>query len=99
MLMAAGEIDIHQGVRVLGATVDGTDVIVDLYGGDVNMCGTARFALADPREQAGVVSQVSRWARLDTLLTLVIHGTTVRLQDDLTVFATSAQPSTPSETL
>ena len=95
--MAAGDIDIHQGIRVLGATVDGQDVVVDLYGGNLNVCGIARFALPDPCEQARAVAQVQRWARLDTLLTLVIHGTVVRLQDDLTVFATSAQSSATSE--
>jgi len=89
--VAAGDIDIHQGIRVLGAIVDGRDVIVDIYGGDLNVCGTARFALPDPCDQATTVAQVQRWARLDTLLTLVVHGTNVRLQDDLTVFATSVQ--------
>jgi hypothetical protein len=95
--VAAGDIDIHQGIRVLGATIDGQDVVVDIYGGDLNVCGTARFALPDPCDQARALGQVQRWARLDTLLTLVVHGTTVRLQDDLTVFATSVQSSAASE--
>jgi hypothetical protein len=95
--VAAGDIDIHQGIRVLGATVDGQDVVVDLYGGDLNVCGIARFALAEPCEQARAVAQVQRWARLDTLLTLVVHGMVVRLQDDMTVFATSVQSSTASD--
>ncbi|MEA2684990.1 MAG: hypothetical protein QOE93_185 [Actinomycetota bacterium] len=76
-----GEVEVLYGVHVLGATVDGASVHVDLYGGDDNVCGYVRFAFDDPVERAARVAVLRGWAARGTSVTFVSSGDTVTLLD------------------
>lgn len=69
------------GVHVLGATVEGDAVHVDLYGGDDNLCGYVRFVFEDDEERQARLAVLRAWARLGTAVTFVSAGGTVTLLD------------------
>jgi len=92
--MADG-IELLQDVLVLSVVVDGTTVVVDVYGSPANVCGTVRIDLPDPARRWAAVDQLTRWERDDTPLTLIVRATTVVLQDDHAAFGPQLAPSLP----
>lgn len=69
------------GVRVLGTTVEGDAVHVDLYGGEDNVCGYVRFVFEDPAERAARVEVLRAWAERGTGVSFATSGGTVTLTD------------------
>jgi hypothetical protein len=80
------DVEVLQGVLVLGAVVDGDDVHVDVYGSASNICGSVRFTFADAAQRSDMVSQLEEWAADGTALTYVQRGSSVTLQDDTALF-------------
>jgi hypothetical protein len=80
------EVEVLQGVIVLGAHVDGDDVHVDVYGSDSNICGSVRFTFTDSGQRTDMVAQLEHWAADGTPLTYVQRGSSVTLQDDTALF-------------
>lgn len=80
-------IDLHQDVCVFGVDVDGTELLVDLYGGEANLCGSVRFRFADRDERDASLDQLVRWRVASTPLSLIARGPTVALQNDRALFA------------
>jgi hypothetical protein len=80
------EVEVLQGVIVLGAHIDGDDVHVDVYGSTSNICGSVRFTFADPVQRTDMVAQLEHWAEDGTPLTYVQRGSSVTLQDDSALF-------------
>jgi len=72
------------GVRVLGVTVEGASVHVDLYGSDDNLCGYVSFVFEQVEERRSRLEALRTWARLGTSLTFVSTGDTVTLLDGAT---------------
>ena len=83
---AGPEVEVLQGVLVLGAVVDGDDVHVDVYGSPSNICGSVRFTFGDAEQRSDMVSQLEEWAENGTCLTYVQRGSSVTLQDDTALF-------------
>ncbi|HEV7722600.1 MAG TPA: hypothetical protein VGO60_15010 [Iamia sp.] len=91
----ADEIDVLQDVLVLSVVVDGTSVVVDVYGSPANVCGTVRIELPDAGRRWAAVSQLTRWRRRDTPLTLIVRDSAIVLQDDRAAFGPQLAPSLP----
>lgn len=70
------------GVRLLGVTVEGSDVLVDVYGSEDNACGSVRYHFPDRRQRRSSVNVLRRWAAEDTTVTMVTNGSTVTLLDE-----------------
>lgn len=87
--------EVHEDVAVLGATEDGSHVVVDLYGSPANLCGTARFVIADPAGRRAAVDTLARWERDATPLMLVAGQGRVSLQDPSAMFAAQLLPRRP----
>ena len=81
-----GEIEVIQGVGVLGVTEVGDELHVDVFGGDSNVCGVVRFTFAERSERTAMRRQLDRWRRQGTALTYVSSGATIALQDDDVLF-------------
>lgn len=79
-----------QDLRVIGASVAGDDVIVSVYGGSDNVCGTVRFTFADPGRRERTVCLVERWAATDELVTLVTSSGEVSLFSERASFERAA---------
>jgi hypothetical protein len=68
-----------QDLRVLAAVIDGEDVIVSVYGGPHNVCGTVRFTFETEPERRHVLSLAREWALSDQIVTLLAADDTVSL--------------------
>ncbi|HEY8545159.1 MAG TPA: hypothetical protein VIL36_08930 [Acidimicrobiales bacterium] len=86
-------IEVLQDVLVLGVGVDGSTVLVDVYGSPANACGVMRVTISDTQAREEAVALVERWGRDDTPLTLIVQGTRVALQNDQAVFQAQLAPS------
>lgn len=86
------DIDLLQGIVVLGVTIDGDDVYADVYGSEANVCGSVRFTFPDPEERREKAALLEAWAEQSTPLTLIETSTSIALQDDEAVFRAQAEP-------
>ena len=86
-------IEVLQDVLVLGVGVDGTTVLVDVYGSPANACGVMRVTITEEHKREEAVELVQRWGREDTPLSLIVQGTRVALQNAQAVFSAQLQPS------
>ncbi len=84
--MRDDEIEVIQGVVVFGVSEAGTDLHVDIVGGDANVCGSIRFTFADPARRRRMRATLERWRRDRTPVTFVSTGSTVTLQNDRALF-------------
>ena len=75
-------VEVLTDVVVLGTTVDGADVLVDLYGSAANICGSVRFTFADAAQHREMTTLLTGWALSARPLTFVRRGASVSLQDD-----------------
>jgi hypothetical protein len=87
-------IELMQDVVVLDVGVDlhQSVVLVDLYGGASNACGTVRLQLPDDERRAEAVRVLDRWRLHETPITLISSGTTVALQNDRAHFGPALEP-------
>jgi hypothetical protein len=86
--------DVVHDLRVLTAVEDGDDVIVSVYGGRANVCGTVRFTYpgaSDRRETT--VRLTERWAASDELVTLLVANGNVSLFSERNLFDRAFAPS------
>jgi hypothetical protein len=81
-----------QDLALCGIEVDGDDVVVGLYGGAGNACGSVRFTFPDAEVRERRAAQLRRWDRDGTTLTLVARGTTISLVNERTVLERALQP-------
>lgn len=84
-------IELLQDISVFNVAVDDTDVLVDLYGGPSNACGSVRFRFTDMGRQVAAVWALERWERESTPLTLVTSGQRVSLQHDRAIITAQLQ--------
>ena len=77
--MAPGGETLHD-VIVLWVGAAGDVILVDVYGSDVNLCGTVRFTFRGARERRRVTRLIERWARDATPLTFVRTSSSVALR-------------------
>lgn len=82
----ADDFEVLMGVGVLGVTEDDVTLLVDLFGSELNVCGTVRLSIADDDRRAVARAQIQRWSREDTPLSLVTKDDTVRLVDEAAAF-------------
>lgn len=87
------EIEVIQGIGVLGVTEDGEDLHVDIFGGDENVCGVVRFTFADGAKRAAMRRILDRWREHDTALVFVSTGSTISLLNDRALFDRLAETS------
>lgn len=87
-------IELVQDVVVFDVGVDPhrSAVLVDLYGGESNACGTVRLLLPDVDRRDDAVRLLDRWRRHETPVTLVASGATVALQNDRSLFGAELGP-------
>jgi hypothetical protein len=83
--MPSGDEVLHELI-VLGASVRGAVVLVDVYGSPANVCGTVRFTFRDAQERQHVSALLDDWSRAATPLTFVRTSSSVALQ------ATGSEP-------
>ena len=50
---------------VFGAVEDGDDIVVSVYGGADNVCGTVTFTFPDPDDRTRIMALAWRWASTD----------------------------------
>lgn len=84
--MATETRDVVQGVVALRADVVGSELHIDLYGGLPALCASVRYSVPEGRRRRAMNQRVQRWVRAGTPLTLILAGTTVTLQEDVTRF-------------
>jgi hypothetical protein len=75
-----------QDLRVAGAAIEGDDVIISVYGGTENVCGTVRFTFPDKRSRKRTMQLAERWRDADQLVTLLAANGAVSLFVERTLF-------------
>lgn len=87
-------VEVLQDVIVFGVDVDGAAVLVDVYGGRSNLCGSVRFHMPEPERRDTAVGLIERWCRRSTPLTLIVRGrgSSIILQNDHEVFGAQLTP-------
>ena len=86
--MAASGLEVLQGVLVLGVSVAGKDLLVDVYGSTSHVCGSVRFTVPGRLVRRRPAALLRRWAEEGRPLTLVQNRARVSLQDDAAVYGT-----------
>jgi hypothetical protein len=86
--------DVVHDLRVLATIEDGDDVVVSVYGGRANVCGTVRFTYPGaPDRQEKTVRLTEHWAATDELVTLLIANGNVSLFSERNQFDRAFAPS------
>jgi hypothetical protein len=80
-------------VAVAGVRVDRREVRVGLYGGPDNVCASVTFRFEDAAERAANVKLLRRWERTGEPLSLLMHGSTVRLVSESALFRRAMEPA------
>lgn len=80
-----------QDLAVFDFEVNGTQVLVDLYGGPANTCGVARFTLQDPAHRRQALVDLEHWRLAGTPLTLVESDDRLSLLRPQSVFTSEFQ--------
>ena len=82
--MVFEERDLLQDLLVLSASELGEDLLVSVYGGRDNVCGTVRFTFSDNVERARSLRVLRRWHEEDVAVSLLSHG------DEMSLFCEQA---------
>lgn len=69
-------------LHVLSVSTDGTDLVIDLYGGPSNACGSVRFTFNDPANLPARLELVQAWAAEDRALALLTGDDQIVLIDE-----------------
>lgn len=69
-------------LRVLGATPDGSDLVIDLYGGPSNACGSVRFTFDSQAALLNRWLQVQTWAAVNRPMALIEDDGQIVLMDE-----------------
>ena len=83
--MRFDEADLLQDLHVLTALEVGCDVLVSIYGGRDNVCGTVRFTFDDVEERAGALRVLRHWAGADVAVSLLSAGDRLSLFSERSV--------------
>lgn len=73
------ERDLLQDLLVLSASELGEDVVVSVYGGRDNVCGTVRFTFSDDAERSRSLRILRRWLEEDVAVSLLCSGDEISL--------------------
>lgn len=85
-------LEVFQDVVVFGVAAHGPTLLVDVYGGASNLCGSVRLVIPDPESRRSALRLLRRWCRRGTPLSLITRGPAVVLQNDLAVFDAQVSP-------
>ena len=86
-------VEVLTDVVVLSTTVEGDDVLVDVYGSASNICGSVRFTFDDAGKHAEMSALLTGWALSGKPLTFVRRGSSVSLQDDQQLYGDQLEPT------
>lgn len=78
--------DLVQDLYVLTAVELGAEVLVSVYGGRANVCGTVRFTFDDAGERGKALRVLRRWAKADAAVSLLSSGDKLSLFSERTAF-------------
>lgn len=78
--MAANEI--IPNVRIFAVETDGPSVRVDIYGGEESLCGSVGYHFPVTRQRDRNVKALRRWAKHETVLTMLRRDGIVTLLDE-----------------
>ena len=81
------ERDLLQDLLVLAATEVDEDVVVSVYGGRDNVCGTVRFTFGDRSQRSRSLRLLRHWAEQDVAVALLSHGDELSLFSEPALFA------------
>lgn len=87
-------LELIQDVAILSVDVDGQVVLVDVYGGQDNLCASVRYTFEDARVRDRNVTRLRRWAAADDELSLLIDGSTVTFVNERSLLQRALEPST-----
>jgi hypothetical protein len=73
---------ITHDLRVLGAKLSGDDLLIDLYGGPSNACGSVRFTFDDSEQRVQRLNLVRGWCDDQRPVALVTDDSTIVLVDE-----------------
>ncbi len=85
--------EVHQDVRVLFVEEDAFDVVVAVYGGPDNICGSVRLTADDADHRARQLRLLHRWASESTPLTFVMSEDRVALVNDRALVERLLEPT------
>lgn len=66
-------------LRIWDAEIDGDTIMVDLYGGNSNACGTVGLGINDAEARAHGLRRILHWRDRDARITLSIDQDTNRI--------------------
>ena len=72
-------IEVLQGLIIFDATVEGDEVLVDLYGGEESVFGSVRFSFPDRSERNRRLAALRSWRDAGLPVTFVAHDDIVTL--------------------
>ena len=78
----AEEIEVLQDLSILRVEECDGLLVVDVYGGVDDACGSVRYSYDDPKEMARHAKTLNRWRENNTRVTYVRRGDSVALVDD-----------------
>lgn len=74
--------NITHDLRILGAEQDGNELVIDLYGGPANACGSVRFTFSDPDVLHARCQLVQSWCETEQRVALFTNNSTIVLIDE-----------------
>src|SRR3712207_3826136 len=80
--MSDDEIELLQDLTILRVEELDGQLVVDVYGGVDDACGSVRYSYEDPKKLARHARTLNRWRESNTLVTYVRRGDSVALVDD-----------------
>jgi hypothetical protein len=87
----AEEIEVLQNVLIFAVEVDGSDVRVDIYGSDEQICGTVTYTFADRGVRKAQAATLAQWCETSVPLTYVKRADTVALLDESALFTAALE--------
>jgi hypothetical protein len=88
--------NITHDLRVLSADQSGDDLVIDLYGGPSNACGSVRFTFTSTDELVARLELVRSWCAEQRSVALVTDDSQIVLIDERRLNEQSESPE-PSE--
>jgi cell wall assembly regulator SMI1 len=88
--------NITHDLRVLNAEQSGDDLVIDLYGGPSNACGSVRFTFTSDEELEARLALVRSWCDDQRSVALVTDDSQIVLIDERRLSEQSEKPE-PSE--
>jgi hypothetical protein len=89
--------NITHDLRVLNAAQSGDDLVIDLYGGPSNACGSVRFTFTSNEELEARLALVLSWCNDQRSVALVTDDSQIVLIDERRLSEQSEETPEPSE--